>query len=92
MGTFAEMRLSDYLPNPAHPDNGGKAAFFVALGFARPDVEQWLSRSTTGSQLDVAAADCHADSGDLNQAGCSPCSAIVGGGGLLALMRVLRRN
>ena len=32
-------KLGEYLLNPAHPDNGGKAAFFVALGFVRSDVE-----------------------------------------------------
>jgi hypothetical protein len=25
--------IVDYLLNPAHPDNGGKAKFFLALGF-----------------------------------------------------------
>lgn len=31
-------KIVDYLLNPAHPDNGGKAKFFVGLGFT---VEQW---------------------------------------------------
>jgi len=31
-------KLADYLLNPAHPDNGGKAAFFEGLGFRR---DQW---------------------------------------------------
>jgi hypothetical protein len=26
-------KVTKYLLNPAHPDNGGKAAFFTALGF-----------------------------------------------------------
>ena len=26
-------KITDYLLNPAHPDNGGKAPFFLALGF-----------------------------------------------------------
>jgi hypothetical protein len=26
-------KITGYLLNPAHPDNGGKAAFFLALGF-----------------------------------------------------------
>jgi len=30
-------KIVDYLLNPAHPDNGGKAAFFAALGFSRDD-------------------------------------------------------
>jgi hypothetical protein len=32
-----EAKIVDYLLNPAHPDNGGKAAFFLALGFSRED-------------------------------------------------------
>jgi hypothetical protein len=30
-------KIVDYLLNAAHPDNGGKAAFFGALGFSRED-------------------------------------------------------
>ena len=30
-------KVSDYLLNAAHPDNGGKAKFFEALGYVRPD-------------------------------------------------------
>lgn len=28
-------KVADYLLNPGHPDNGGKAAFFEGLGFRR---------------------------------------------------------
>jgi hypothetical protein len=28
-------KIADYLLNPAHPDNGGKAPFFLALGFTQ---------------------------------------------------------
>ena len=28
-------KITEYLLNPEHPDNGGKAAFFVALEFSR---------------------------------------------------------
>lgn len=28
-------KITEYLLNPEHPDNGGKATFFVALGFTR---------------------------------------------------------
>ena len=31
------QKVADYLLNAAHPDNGGKAAFFEALGFRRAD-------------------------------------------------------
>jgi hypothetical protein len=34
----AQAKVRDYLLNPAHPDNGGNAAFFIALGFR---VEDW---------------------------------------------------
>ena len=32
-------KLVDYLLNAAHPDNGGKAAFFEGLGFCRAEPE-----------------------------------------------------
>ena len=30
-------KITEYLLNPTHPDNGGKAAFFLSLGFRRED-------------------------------------------------------
>lgn len=33
-------KIIDYLLNPAHPDNAGKAPFFLALGFGR---DEWQS-------------------------------------------------
>ena len=36
-------KIADYLLNPAHPDNGGKAAFFQGLGFHR---DQWEMLAT----------------------------------------------
>jgi hypothetical protein len=38
LSIVASEKISDYLLNPAHPDNGGKAEFFAALGFHR---ERW---------------------------------------------------
>jgi len=32
-----EEKISDYLLNPAHPDNGGKADFFEKPGFRRKE-------------------------------------------------------
>jgi hypothetical protein len=32
-----EKKVVEYLLNPVHPDNGGKAAFFQTLGFDRDD-------------------------------------------------------
>jgi hypothetical protein len=31
-------KITEYLLNPTHPDNGGKAKFFVELGFG---IEKW---------------------------------------------------
>jgi hypothetical protein len=31
-------KIAEYLLNPAHPDNGGKAVFFFAMGF---QIEDW---------------------------------------------------
>ena len=32
-------KVTDYLLNPSHPDNGGKASFFTQLGFRRDEWE-----------------------------------------------------
>jgi len=32
-----QEKIAGYLLNPAHPDNGGKAAFFLSLGFRSAD-------------------------------------------------------
>lgn len=34
---IAQEKIRDYLLNAAHPDNGGKAPFFLSLGFQRED-------------------------------------------------------
>lgn len=44
-------KIADYLLNPAHPDNGGKAAFFLALGYTRDD---WASLAAALRRLAVA--------------------------------------
>ncbi len=36
--TVDREKIVEYLLNPAHPDNGGKARFFLGLGFT---AEQW---------------------------------------------------
>ena len=49
-----ERKISLYLLNPAHPDNGGKAAYFEALGFARsqPSVlAEAIRQAATGDIL-----------------------------------------
>jgi hypothetical protein len=37
-------KIADYLLNPVHPDNGGKAEFFTRLGFHR---NQWETLAST---------------------------------------------
>jgi hypothetical protein len=34
------QKVRDYILNPAHPDNGGKAQFFMAMGFTADAWEQ----------------------------------------------------
>ena len=36
---ISETKLVEYLLDPSHPENGGKAAFFFSLGFNRRDWE-----------------------------------------------------
>ncbi len=43
-------KVADYLLNAAHPDNGGKAEFFIQLGFRR---EQWKILATALKTLAV---------------------------------------
>ena len=40
LATVDREKITEYLLNDAHPDNGGKALFFIALGFSR---EEWLT-------------------------------------------------
>ena len=37
LAVVERAKITEYLLNPEHPDNGGKAAFFVSLGFSRTD-------------------------------------------------------
>ena len=39
LATVEREKITDYLLNEAHPDNGGKALFFIVLGYSRED---WL--------------------------------------------------
>jgi len=36
-------KIVEYLLNPEHPDNGGKASFFLALGFSRSDWDTFVT-------------------------------------------------
>src|ERR1035441_8224437 len=44
-------KICGYLLNAAHPDNGGKAAFFAGLGF---QAENWRALATALRELDEA--------------------------------------
>ena len=45
-------KIADYLLNPVHPDNGGKADFFTQLGFHR---ERWEVLAVALKALAVSA-------------------------------------
>jgi len=40
LAVIAQSKLVDYILNPAHPDNGGKAECFLVLGFTLANWEQ----------------------------------------------------
>lgn len=44
------QKVVDYLLNPAHPDNGGKAQFFMSKGFA---VSTWETFAAALRQLAI---------------------------------------
>ena len=41
-------KITEYLLNPAHPDNGGKARFFTSMGFSN---ERWELMGAALSEL-----------------------------------------
>jgi hypothetical protein len=58
----AREKIADYLLNPVHPDNGGKADFFTQLGFHR---ERWevlaeaLKTLAVESEVTIASESPH---------------------------------
>jgi hypothetical protein len=46
------VKVLDYLLNPAHPDNGGKAGFFMAMGFK---ADNWAALALVLRKLAVEA-------------------------------------
>jgi hypothetical protein len=55
-------KIVEYLLNPAHPDNGGKAPFFVMLGFRREDWETLavaLRQLASGSPISQSMETIH---------------------------------
>ena len=55
-------KITDYLLNPAHPDNGGKAEFFLSLGFSR---DHWETLAAALKNL-AAAGDATASTDSLH--------------------------
>jgi hypothetical protein len=51
LALIEQAKVADYLPDPEHPENGGKVGFFLALGFRQ---EEWPKLATA---LRRAAAD-----------------------------------
>ena len=43
LAVVSQEKLTEYLLNPSHPDNGGKALFFQSLGFRRAGPESLAS-------------------------------------------------
>ena len=56
-----DEKISEYLLNPDHPSNGGKADFFLRFGFSTERVETM-----------AAALLQHARNGDLDEVGQTP--------------------
>lgn len=59
--TIDQQKLVDYLLNPSHPDNGGKAAFFEGWGFSRVNsnvleraIRHMIARSNVTRQVKSA--------------------------------------
>ncbi len=48
MAVIDREKITDYLLNPVHPDNGGKAVFFQSLGFSG---ENWTTLSAAFRKL-----------------------------------------
>ena len=43
LAVIEERKVTQYLLNGAHPDNGGKARFFDGLGFSVEDVRSFIT-------------------------------------------------
>jgi hypothetical protein len=57
LAVIEERKVTDYLLNEAHPDNGGKARFFQGLGFSAKDVAIFIGAlhqvAETGEVVDT---------------------------------------
>lgn len=55
-------KITEYLLNDAHPDNGGKALFFSGLGFTRkewPTLAQAFLRVTRENEVAISVESSH---------------------------------
>ncbi len=51
MAVVEREKVLDYLLNEAHPDNGGKASFFLGLGFTRENWEIFRAALQEAAEL-----------------------------------------
>jgi len=68
-----ETKVAEYLLNPAHPDNGGKAAFFLGWGFTAAEwmsfaraVREMISRSEVADRVQSAWGEKYVVDGTLD--------------------------
>lgn len=56
LATVDDRKVSEYLLNGSHPDNGGKAQFFLALGYSPLDIAR-LATALRGVAVSGHAVD-----------------------------------
>jgi hypothetical protein len=63
LAVLESRKVVDYLLNAAHPDNGGKAAFFESLGFRRSDPDLLIEalRRVAHGEVGSKVASGHGD-------------------------------
>jgi hypothetical protein len=61
--TVDRRKILEYLLNSAHPENGGKAAFFASLDFAHGNVEELMTalRAQASAEVTVHTTTEHGD-------------------------------
>lgn len=75
LAVIESRKIVDYLLNAAHPDNGGKAAFFESVGFAlsRPELLiealRAVAQGEVGSKITSGHGDKYVIDGTLTSAG-----------------------
>ncbi len=75
LAVLESRKVVDYLLNAVHPDNGGKAAFFESLGFARSDPDPLIealravAHAEVGSKVTSRHGDKYVIDGTLTSAG-----------------------